>query len=235
MFPPFLLAQYCERSGDPAFTAEPLNALSNVGFLLVAALTARRLRRLGNGRPAEWALTALAGLVGLGSLVFHTLATSWAMAADVIPIAVFVLSYSALVMRRFLGFGWRGVTAALLAVAALEAALSPIHCGGGPCLNGSLPYLPALALLLFSAIVTKQIHPAVARRLVAAMFVFALAIVLRSLDHALCEALTLFGKPRGTHALWHLLNAGTLALLLDAAMISTPSQLRHCAPPRHTP
>ena len=235
MFPNLPLVQYCERAGDPALTAEPLNALSNLGFLVVAALAAGRLRRTGNGGPTEWALTALAASVGVGSLVFHTLATPWAMAADVIPISAFVLGYAVLVMRRFLGFGWAAVMASLLAVAALEAALSPIRCSGGPCLNGSVPYLPALAMLMCSAAMTKQVHPAVARRFLAAMAVFALALVLRSLDHTLCDRLTLFGKSRGTHALWHLLNAGTLALLLDAAIISAAGQLRHCTPRRAAP
>lgn len=220
MFPHFQLVQYCERAGAKALTAEPLNAASNLGFFAVAAVAAVRLHRAGATGIADWSLTALAALIGAGSLLFHTLATPVAMAADVIPIAVFVMGYAVIALRRFLAFGWSAVAASLCAVAMLQLALSFVRCGGGPCLEGSLPYLPALALLALSAAATRQAAPAIARRLLAASVIFAVSLVLRSLDRALCDTLVLFGKPRGTHALWHLLNAVTLALLLDALMIS---------------
>ena len=41
------LAACCERFGDPAFWAEPLNAITHAGFLLAALLGLRLLRGIG--------------------------------------------------------------------------------------------------------------------------------------------------------------------------------------------
>ncbi|SDN16912.1 Ceramidase [Methylobacterium phyllostachyos] len=84
---------YCERTG-PDFWAEPVNALSNAGFLLAAAAAARRGSRADPPDRAALALAGLIAVVGIGSFLFHTLAVTWAMLADVIPIAVFVDAYS---------------------------------------------------------------------------------------------------------------------------------------------
>ena len=68
---------YCERLA-PGLFGEPANALSNAAFFAAAWLLAREARRLGAWRPDIVLLVALTVLVGLGSTVFHTLATTWA-------------------------------------------------------------------------------------------------------------------------------------------------------------
>ena len=80
---------YCERTG-PELWSEPLNALSNLAFIGVAALLWRR----AGGRHSSGdirLLLALIAAVGIGSLVFHTLATRWAALLDIVFIALFVL------------------------------------------------------------------------------------------------------------------------------------------------
>ena len=80
---------YCERTSS-AFDAEPINALTNAAFL-IAAWSAWRLQLsypLGNGRGLINGLIGTMALVGLGSFLFHTVATRWAEWADVLPIAV---------------------------------------------------------------------------------------------------------------------------------------------------
>ncbi|HRD75937.1 MAG TPA: hypothetical protein PK264_08360, partial [Hyphomicrobiaceae bacterium] len=52
-----------------------------------------------------------------------------------------------------------------------------------------------------------------ARSMLAAAGVFALSMVMRSADMSLCASWRY-----GTHALWHLLNAATLFLLLRAVL-----------------
>ena len=64
---------YCERL-DAALWAEPVNALSNLAFVL-GALVLWRV-------PAARVPAALLALVGVGSFVFHTWATQLAMALD---------------------------------------------------------------------------------------------------------------------------------------------------------
>ena len=65
---------YCERRGH-AFWAEPLNALTNIAFLLAAAGAFALWRRHGGRDVAALALIGVTALVGVGSFVFHTLAT----------------------------------------------------------------------------------------------------------------------------------------------------------------
>ena len=68
---------YCERAGDPAFWAEPFNAISNVAFLIAALAGAVLLVRTPNARERriEWGLVLLVTIIGIGSFLFHTYAT----------------------------------------------------------------------------------------------------------------------------------------------------------------
>ena len=99
---PDTLDLYCERTA-PGLWNEPLNALTNLAFLLAGLLLVVALRRAGPAvrrDPAILALVALLFLIGLGSGLFHTFATRWAVLADVIPIALFILLYMYLALRR---------------------------------------------------------------------------------------------------------------------------------------
>jgi len=83
---------YCERLG-PGFWAEPVNALTNAAFVIAALVAAVAARRAGLRQRALWALIVLAGLIGVGSFLFHTFATPWAALSDVVPIWSFVALY----------------------------------------------------------------------------------------------------------------------------------------------
>lgn len=217
------VSAYCERT-DAAFWAEPLNALSNAGFLAAAFLAAWRERR-GAPDPACLALAALAAVVGVGSFLFHTLAVRWAMLADVVPIAVFIHAYFFLAMRRFLGLGIAGATAATAAFAALSFGLTPLldaatGRSAEAATNGSVGYAPA-ALALVGVAGAMLVRPGpsrVARRAAAGHLVglaalFLASLTLRTLDRAACP-----GLPTGTHFLWHLLNAALLFGLIATAL-----------------
>ena len=197
---------YCERLG-PGLLAEPLNAASNAGFILVSIWALTRARADG----FAMALAALVGVIGLGSLAFHTFANGVAMLADVVPIALFIYAYLGFALRRYLG--WSRLGAALGLAALLGANLLSERLAPPGFLNGSVGYLPALgAGYLIAALARLGSHPA-ARHLFAAVAVFTLSIALRSMDRAICETM-----PAGTHFLWHLLNATVLGIYLDASM-----------------
>ena len=57
---------YCERIG-PGLLAEPVNALTNAAFFVVAWLLWRDARRAGPLSPALRALLALVLAIGIGS------------------------------------------------------------------------------------------------------------------------------------------------------------------------
>jgi hypothetical protein len=202
---------YCERT-SAAFWAEPVNALTNAGFLVAAFAAFMEWRRAGGRDVPVLALIAVMVLIGLGSFAFHTLATRGAVYLDVIPIAVFIYGYVALALRRFLALGWLPTVAILVGYIALSRLLSGLAPPGT--LNGSIDYLPALAALL----IMLGLVPVTIRRTVAlAAAVFVISLAFRTLDRAVCGAF-----PLGTHFIWHLLNAVVLFVLLRAAIRFDP-------------
>jgi hypothetical protein len=203
---------YCERLG-PGFWAEPVNAFSNAGFILVGLLFLVKARREGaDGLIQAMCLWVVA--IGVGSFLFHTFANRWSALADVVPIWSFVVAYVIFALRRFLAMPWWRVARGLLlvgAVVAIAVWLTPT--GAAEWTNGSIQYLPALvALVVFIAALAWAGSPAW-RAVAAAGAVFVLSLFLRSIDLQVCDAF-----PWGTHWAWHLLNAAMLALLLSAAV-----------------
>ena len=229
--------RYCERAHDAAFWAEPFNAASNVGFLVAAALGAARLvRQNRSSAPAERTsgagascLVALVALIGIGSFLYHTTATRWARLADVVPIGLFMVAYLIFALRVFLEWSWNRVALVVVLFLAASAVTAAITCPTRlvgltgyvrePCLNGTMSYVPALATLLLVGTLLRERHPA-GRQMLRAAGLFLVAMLLRWIDMKTCPWTVLLGHPRGTHALWHLLNAATLWVLLRAAIDS---------------
>jgi hypothetical protein len=207
---------YCERT-DASIWAEPANALTNAAFLIAAAAALVSWRRQsGSAGGRDWPVLALIVVVvavGLGSFTFHTVATRGAMLADVIPIAIFIYGYLLLALRRFLHLSAGVAVAIVVAYAAAAQALSWLAPPGA--LNGSVAYLPALAAMMAMARATRG---PVRRGLELAVLLFTVSLALRTIDVAACDAV-----PRGTHFLWHLLNAAVLYVLLRAAITGSGS------------
>lgn len=213
---------YCERGPSAAFWAEPLNATSNLAFHLAAlvALIVWLRQPAGNRRIVDLVLIMVVFVIGTGSFLFHTLATRWAAVADTAPIGLFMVGYLAYAVKRWLGLNWL-MTLAMLALFYVGLwQSSVVRCGGGPCLNGSVAYLPAFAaLILVGGILVLRAHPA-GKYLVAAGLIFAVSLAFRTADRTLCPyTIIVASRPFGTHFLWHLLNATLLYLLLHAAVL----------------
>lgn len=198
---------YCERLG-PGLWAEPLNALSNIAFLFAAA-TPLLIRSTRRPDPAQFGLAALVATIGIGSFLFHTLANRWSMLADVLPITLFIYAYLGFALRRFLQFGRVATGVALVGFLPLSAGLEAL---ARPALGGSAGYLAALLALMTVALSARRVAPPVFPYLLGAAGLFGVSLTLRTLDGPLCPA-----NPSGTHFLWHLLNAATLATLLAGA------------------
>ncbi len=214
---------YCERGSDPSFWAEPLNAISNLAFL-IAALSALSLwlaHRSEDNALSELALIALGFLVGIGSFLVHTFATRWAMLADTVPIFLFMVGYLVFANRRFVGTSWVVTLASVAAFLGLGAVLEIDLCDGGRCLNGSLSYVPALAaLMIIGGALQAADHPA-SGPLLSAAGVFAASLLFRSIDLLVCSATLMQpGWRTGTHAIWHVLNATVIYILLRAAVLN---------------
>lgn len=207
---------YCERGLDPGLWAEPLNAVSNAAFLIAAAVALVEWRRTNETRPAwiELALIGLVAVIGIGSFLFHTFATRWAVLADVLPITVFMIAYLGYALVRFVRLPWLWATLLLIGFVGTLWGAESIQCGSRPCLNGSVGYLPALAALaLIGGWLTWSGHAA-GRIVLAGAGVFLVSLTFRTLDREVCPATAQLG----THFIWHIANATLLYLLLIAAV-----------------
>jgi hypothetical protein len=199
---------YCERT-DPGFWAEPLNAVSNLAFLIAAAAAFVRWRRAGASDWPLLALIAVTALVGIGSFIFHTVATRGAALLDVVPIALFIYSYLFLALRRFFRLPLIASICIVAAFAALSYGLQEI--APPDLLNGSYGYLPALVATLVVGLLRRS--ESSGRIILAAAGALAVSLIFRTIDMAVCNAL-----PLGTHFLWHGLNGVVLYWLLRAAL-----------------
>jgi hypothetical protein len=201
---------YCERTGSELWS-EPVNALTNLAFVLAGLWGVREIRRRETGGFAE-ALAWWVVAIGVGSGLFHTFANRATMWADILPIAFFTLAYTLFNLRRFLGFSWPKALAifvAFYAAAGLVTALVPEWLRDLS--NGSTGYLPPfLALVFFGAWAAGTGNPAGWYNLAAAG-IFVVSVTFRAIDPVVCEAL-----PLGTHFLWHTLNGLMLGVLLAA-------------------
>ncbi len=196
---------YCERT-DPSFWAEPVNALSNLGFFLAAGLAFRLWRRRETADRPVLGLIVLVVLIGIGSFLFHTIATKAASLVDVLPITLFVACYLFLALRRFLRLSpW--IALALLAgfFGASEAVSTSVP---AEVMNGSEAYLPPLAALVAIGVLTPD--PARRSGLLLSATIFAVSLGFRTIDLAVCAP-----WPVGTHFIWHLINAALLTRLVS--------------------
>jgi hypothetical protein len=231
---------YCERGTNEALLAEPINAISNVAFLLAALIGLQLVlwRPPEERSPDHFLLPALVLFIGLGSLAFHLYADQGTALADVVPISLFMLVYLGFALNRFLGvppawtallvIGFAAIVAITMQVQCSEGAiglLGPDAQGAKPCLNGSLFYLPALVALIVVGLILSERGHSAAPWLLWGAAIFAVSITLRSLDIALCDRVLIEGRKVGTHFAWHVLNGLALFLLLRASLEGGPASV----------
>ncbi|MBY4676947.1 ceramidase domain-containing protein [Marinobacterium arenosum] len=202
---------YCERMADGLW-AEPLNAVTNLAFLLAAGLSVRLARWHRQLDAAAIMLIGLMLLIGIGSTLFHILASGWAKLADELPILLFQLVYLWLYCRELIGL--QRAVSALLLLGYLGVSLAAAQLTG---LNGSLGYVPALLVLLGLAIYHLRLGQRESTLLLQACGWFLLSLTLRTLDMALCAY-----WPLGSHFGWHLLNGLVLYLVFRAWLLNRP-------------
>ena len=197
---------YCERTG-PEYWSEPVNALTNLAFLLAALFMARRLR--GPGMATGRVLAGVLFVIGLGSWLFHTHANGLTGLMDVLPILTFILIYVFAATRDYLGARpWVAalVTAGFIPYAAVTVPLF----AQVPGLGSSASYAPVPVLILAYAVLLRNRLPRVARGLAIGAGLLTLSLTFRTLDQTSCAVL-----PIGTHFMWHILNATMLAWMIE--------------------
>ena len=195
---------YCERL-DASYWAEPVNAVTNLAFIIAAVIM---WRRSGGDRLAQL-LCAVLFAIGVGSYLFHTHAQTWAAIADVTPILLYILIYIYAINRVGWGLSlWPalGLTALFFPYAWLTVPLFQLV----PGIGSSAGYAPVALLILLYAVLLRPRAPELARGLAIGGAILILSITFRSLDLPLCGQI-----PLGTHFLWHLLNGLMLGWMIE--------------------
>jgi hypothetical protein len=207
---------YCERTG-PEFWSEPLNAVTNLAFIIAAFFLVRLILHAGPAIRCDagiWLLTGLVFVIGIGSGLFHTFATRWALLMDVIPIAFFILTYTWYAVRRLAAAPAWVCALSVAAVLGLAMAVPPLTGFRGGSYVAALTALVVIGgYLKFGRGLAAGGHTGGAALLFAAA-TFAVSLTFRTIDAPLCEAV-----PLGTHFMWHVLNGCVLFLVVRALVL----------------
>ena len=195
---------YCERL-DIGIWAEPINAVTNVAFILASIFMWLRCKNLVEGRILSFLLFS----IGCGSFLFHTFAQTWAAILDVTAILIFILTYIFVANRRFLAWSKMvsliGVILFFPYQLLLVSILSNIQFFGS-----SVQYIPvAILIFIYSGLLRKS-EPNLSRGLFIGATILCLSIVFRTIDEPLCSILSV-----GTHFVWHILNAIMLSWMIE--------------------
>ena len=195
---------YCERL-DIGMWAEPINAVTNVAFILAATIMWLRCKNLVEARILSFLLFS----IGCGSFLFHTFAQTWAALLDVTAILIFILTYIFLANRRFLGWSKMvsliGVILFFPYQLLFASILSNIRLFGS-----SLQYIPvAILIFIYSGLLRKS-EPNLSHGLFIGASILSLSIIFRTIDEPFCSILSV-----GTHFVWHILNAIMLSWMIE--------------------
>ena len=195
---------YCERL-DIGIWAEPINAVTNIAFILAAIIMWLRCKNLVEGRILSFLLFS----IGCGSFLFHTYAQTWAALLDVTAILIFILTYIFVANRRFLV--WSKLVSLIGVILffpyqlLLVSILSNIQFFGS-----SVQYIPvAILIFIYSGLLRKS-EPNLSRGLFIGAAILCLSIISRTVDEPLCSILSV-----GTHFVWHILNAIMLSWMIE--------------------
>tara|TARA_B100002051_G_scaffold163408_1_gene154371 strand:- start:476 stop:1123 length:648 start_codon:yes stop_codon:yes gene_type:complete len=200
---------YCERTG-PEFWSEPVNAFTNISFILSSVFLSIYLLRKnsGSGDLVNWIFIILIFLIGLGSWSFHTLANLFSLLSDVIPIGVFIILYTWFAFQRLLFINWYFPYLAVSGVLIVSALLSFVP------LYGSQSYLGALVFLFVFGIYCKIFkNSKFSANLILASLILLISILFRTIDMHICGYFFL-----GSHFIWHILNS-ILLFIVTKVMI----------------
>ena len=195
---------YCERL-DIGIWAEPINAVTNVAFILASIFMWLRCKNLVEGRVLSFLLFS----IGCGSFLFHTFAQTWAAILDVAAILIFILTYIFIANRSFLAWSKMvsliGVILFFPYQLLLADILSNIQFFGS-----SVQYIPVAILIFIYSGLLRKTEPNLSRGLLIGATILCLSIVFRIIDEPLCSILSV-----GTHFVWHILNAIMLSWMIE--------------------
>jgi hypothetical protein len=209
---------YCERLTSD-FWAEPVNAVTNIAFIIAAILLVPKLLRSPKNKtkPLDLALLIiLIAAIGIGSFLWHTIpgpVTEW---ADNIPILLFISFYLLSFLYRIAELKTTIILAWFVSYHIFNIGIQYLF--SADTLNGSIFYLPTLITLIFITLYTLYTRYPFSSYFIKAVIIFTISLVFRTIDFSVCETFSI-----GTHFIWHIMNAYVL-YILTLALIKTAHQ-----------
>ena len=197
---------YCERTTSE-FWAEPLNALSNMAFIIAAVLLFIFLKKNKIKHYSIWFSVALIFLIGIGSFLFHTFADELTYYFDVVPIFIFQVFILHEILKTVFQYNFKTRFALMSIFILVTLVLSSKNYLN--LLNGSLGYMPSIAFLIFLSQQSWQKKIATQKYFLSTTIIFLISLCFRSFDMQLCTV-----NPYGLHMVWHVLNSIVLYLLV---------------------
>lgn len=199
----------CERHAGGIF-AEPLNVLSNIGFLYVShAIYCYYKRNEDIGRRKIYdiqVMTLLIFIIGVNSILFHMFPSSITELMDTLPIVLFILIYFISVIIRI---GRCNLFQTAICAIAFVGFSHTLVSQFPRALNDSMGYLSSMMALIGIAIYLHLRARPSSQYFMLASIIGVVSLFCRAIDKAICDI-----WPYGTHFIWHSLNALLLYILM---------------------
>lgn len=218
---------YCGRFND-GFWGEPQNALTNASFLIAAFVAYNVWKRRGGSNRFQLLLIVLAGSIGIGSFIFHTMPNQITLMMDLIPIQIFgLVSFYYIATRHFAARPAVAVGAVVGFALLRQLWILSVP---GRWLGGGITHIPTITLLLLCGMLLRRKDDQSGRYLMLACLPYSASLIVRTMDLPLCSQL-----PFGLHWLWHILTASAAGTVLyglirrdDSSLntVATRSQLK---------
>ena len=195
---------YCERL-DSSIWAEPINAVTNVAFVVAAIIMWFRCKNLVEGKV----LAVLLFSIGCGSFLFHTFAQTWAAIVDVTSILIFILAYIFVANHRFLVWSKLASIAGVILFFPYQFLLVSML-SNFQLFGSSVQYIPIAILIFIYAALLRKSEQNLSHGLFVGATVLCVSIFVRTIDEPMCQVVSM-----GTHFFWHILNALMLAWMIE--------------------
>jgi hypothetical protein len=205
----------CERASTGIW-AEPLNALTNLGFFIGAYLIYRMYAHNPDYKGKKmwdvYFLNICMVVIGLASFGFHTVPTFYTELADVISIIIFIVVYFTAAMFRIANLSKFAVVICIMAFVFTTNSLVKYFPNA---LNDSIGYLSSMGALIFIALYLNIKRRAAASAFLLASILGMVSLFFRVVDREVCDQV-----PIGTHFIWHTCNSILLYMLMKQLLRS---------------
>lgn len=210
---------YCERN-SLEFFAEPLNAVTNILFIVVSAFL---LFRYKNKEKPFLALIIF--MIGISSFLYHTIPIGIWGALDVFFILLYILFYLSFAINKF--FILSRIISIFISIAFLFICYFFGNFFKNTIIGTTSYYLPIVFALYILYFLFKKKVAIKKEYFFYSAVIFSISVMFRALDYYLCSFLHI-----GTHFIWHILNALTLYFLGKFYYLNStdPPQKNHPSP-----